>query len=375
MVRSGGIADSEIVEAIYDGIVDGVALERAMQAAIDRLQASGGNIHVVGTRDLETRYFAGFGESYTDEAVAAFLDHWQYANAHRDAMRRAYERHGASVYLCHEHISEREWERAAYFQDFFARLGQRWLAGAMARSGRDTEVSIAFSRRLGAEPFGRAEARFITHLLPHVRRAASVALKLGSLGSAAPVPLSSGLAMSRTPASLVDAEARIHWVNPAGEELIAQCPDLSVEAGRLTLIEPDAQDALRRLVGETVNKATFETPAALITLESESVLYELEVLPASLPSGALVGTTSLALIMMRRRGLADGVGARLRDLYELTGAEADLALLIARGHSIDQAAEARGVRVSTVRAQMRSIFSKTGVNRANALAALVWAAD
>lgn len=369
------LSDADLIEAIYSGIADGAETERAIRGAIDRLGASGGNIHVVGAQTLETRYFVGFGEGYTDEAVSAFLDHWQYANAHREAMRRALLKHGASVYLCHEHISERDWQRAAYFQEFFSKIGQRWLAGGMIRLGHEAEVSIAFSRALGANPFGTEEGRFIQKLLPHVERASRVAMKLGRLGASAPVPLTAGLMIANTPSALLAADGAIEWMNPSGQVLLETCPLLTQSQNYLSLIEPSEDAIFKRAISQAINKDVLNGAPERLTLYTDSEAFEFEIVPASLPSSALMGAVSVALVMIRRKGISLETAERLRDLFGFTEAEAELAILVAEGRSIDEAAQARGVKTSTARAQLRSVFSKADVSRANALAAKVWAAS
>jgi DNA-binding CsgD family transcriptional regulator len=47
-------------------------------------------------------------------------------------------------------------------------------------------------------------------------------------------------------------------------------------------------------------------------------------------------------------------------LYGLTAAEAELALLLADGLALAQAAEARSVKISTARSQLLSVLRKTG---------------
>ena len=57
----------------------------------------------------------------------------------------------------------------------------------------------------------------------------------------------------------------------------------------------------------------------------------------------------------------------LRQLFGLTAAEATLALLLANGRTLDEAAQRLNVRKNTARAQLRSIFDKTGVRRQTTL--------
>ena len=361
-----------ILDALYEGIVDPQALETALRMCMARLDASGVNIHVVNKADLASLFFAGFGAGYTEESIAAYLDHWQYVNAHRDAMRRVYRPGQDAAFLCHEHISEDDWARGGYFQDFFARLGQRWLAGGIAWSGRATEVAIAFSRPAGSEPFGEDARVFITQLWPPVRRAARLALKLGAPERAGRMGLDGGLASARMPTFIVDGEGQVRWKNLSGDEFLKRSHGLLLKNGRLALADKAKDRELARLIAGAAGKRLAETPPGLVRAEDGGDALEVEVLPATAPAGALIGAHSLATVMVRPIGLSSDIVFRLKEQHNLTDAECRLALALADGASIEEAAAQGGVSHHTVRAQLRSIFAKTGVNRQTALAALIW---
>ncbi len=367
-----GEPDEEIVEAIYDGVMDGRAIEHALSLAIKRLDASGGNIHVVDTETLETRYFKGVGDSYTDESIAEFLDHWQYANIYRDAMRRAYKEHGRSVFLSNEDIPDDFLERAAYFQEFFSRMGQRWMAGGLARSDEEVEVSVAFNRPKGTRPFRKKDARFIESLLPHIRRASKLALQLGFPRDGQPPTFMNGFAQSLTATFLLDSGSRIHWHNEAADQLLLAGEIARSDGDRLVMADPAQQDELQEFIKDAADKRLINAAPIVSHAQTDAGRFDIEVLPASVPNGALMGAASLALMMIRPRGLGEHVYERLRQDHGLTPAETELAVLVAEGLSIDEAAKRKEVSAHTIRAQMRSIFSKTDLSRQNALAALVW---
>ena len=58
-------------------------------------------------------------------------------------------------------------------------------------------------------------------------------------------------------------------------------------------------------------------------------------------------------------------------LFDLTHAEALLALLLANGLTLDEAAEQLNIRRNTARAHLRAIFSKTYVTRQTKLVRLI----
>jgi DNA-binding CsgD family transcriptional regulator len=61
----------------------------------------------------------------------------------------------------------------------------------------------------------------------------------------------------------------------------------------------------------------------------------------------------------------------IQQLFELTPAEASLALLLADGMTLDEAADQLDIRKNTARAHLRSIFAKTGVTRQTSLVRLL----
>ena len=91
----------------------------------------------------------------------------------------------------------------------------------------------------------------------------------------------------------------------------------------------------------------------------------------------------LALVVIAGpRPDAECIVRRVRPLYGLTEAEARVMAALALAETVDEIARTHGVRPSTVRAQVRSIFDKTEVHRQSDLvrlaltgAALVAASD
>lgn len=364
--------DEEIVDLLYEGIVDAAAMERAIRTCITRLEASGGNIQITSKTDFRTLYFAGFGDGYTGEKIAIYLSHWQYANAHRDAMRRAYKTDPGKAFLCHDHISDADFETGAYFQEFFGAMSLRWLAGGLARSSNGVEVSVAFSRRADQPRFGAPEAAFISDLLPHIRRASGLALRLGLPVDAPRAPMENGLMWADTAAFLIDIDGHVHWQNEAGSALSKDDCGIGIEGGRFVLDDPVASKELTQNTQAALDQRLATVPSRPIMAHTNGKSLELKAVPATMPNKSKIGAVSLVLLMARRTGLSPVVAERLRDRYQLTPAEGALALLMAEGIGISEAAVRKNVSPHTVRTQLRSIFSKTNVTTQTALTALVW---
>ena len=63
--------------------------------------------------------------------------------------------------------------------------------------------------------------------------------------------------------------------------------------------------------------------------------------------------------------------AQLRSLFGLTPSETRLAQLLACGDTVEEVAQALGVKLTTVRSQLAVIFSKTGTHRQAKLVAIL----
>lgn len=63
--------------------------------------------------------------------------------------------------------------------------------------------------------------------------------------------------------------------------------------------------------------------------------------------------------------------ARCSARLDLTSAQARLALFLAEGGTIGEYAQVMGIKISTVRTHLKSIFAKTGVKRQTELAILL----
>jgi len=72
---------------------------------------------------------------------------------------------------------------------------------------------------------------------------------------------------------------------------------------------------------------------------------------------------SVAVFVRDAEGKAHPPVKLAQQLFQLTPAETSLAIQLANGLSLEEAAEALNIRRNTARAHLRSIFSKTGVRR------------
>ena len=166
-------------------------------------------------------------------------------------------------------------------------------------------------------------------------------------------------------AIVVDRDGTVHHRNAAAKTLLMEdSSSIRVVNARVRL----KAAALNKTFDAAVERATQPSPRSTILPVPfrRSEVLEMTVSPLLDQSTApFEWPFALALVMvaMPCSTNAERIVQRVRRLYGLTEAEARVMALLSLGATVCEIAVAHGVRNSTVRAQVRSIFQKTGVNR------------
>jgi len=203
-------------------------------------------------------------------------------------------------------------------------------------------------------------------LAPHFQAAREVQLRLAE---ALPGRLAlASLDRLAVAAFVVDGSGAVHHLNAAARAFLADDGFVRIADSRLRF----SKNTLNAALDAALREAT-QTPSRFSLLpirSSKREMYEVAVSP--LQGGrANVSDAPLALVVIAGpRPDAECIVRRVRPLYGLTEAEARVMAALALGATVDEIARTHGVRPSTVRAQVRSIFDKTEVHRQSDLVRL-----
>jgi DNA-binding CsgD family transcriptional regulator len=226
---------------------------------------------------------------------------------------------------------------------------------------------IGIHRSRKEAEFGLGDRSILENALPHLRRLFSVRSALIRAKAEAAVA-HSVLDRLSTLALAIDRNGRVLAAYPENaESLLRAAVGTGFRGGRIHFRQSfqthwehllaKATQANNPLGGAMLlgSKAEYKAPAWL------------EIAPApTLPP-------PICAIVVVRAGVAtpDVIRRRLRSMLKLTAAEADVAYMASQGLPAEEIAAARSVAVTTVRAQIRSIFTKVDVRSLSQLAALV----
>jgi len=237
--------------------------------------------------------------------------------------------------------------------------------------GRVANLSICRSARGG--PFDEKDLDILRFLKPHIRRAYRLHSEIAEARAR-----SNGLlaALNAIPGGVIflDPQMRVITMNLVAEQILATGKGLRVSRQRLRAEHIGESARLERLVGEAVATAQSKSlDSAGSIIISRRDLPPLQVLLSPIRCSTAPVFQQIAAVVFIDDPLRHQCPAQetLRVLYGLSPAECGVALLLSDGHAPRNIANTLGVTVKTVRSQIKSIFSKTGVRRQGELIRLL----
>lgn len=271
-----------------------------------------------------------------------------------------------SVLLCHEHFDPDFVRRSAFYNEFSLPAGRRWVMGTTLWDDAGTAAIFAVFRPPGRPPYTDSDRARLHRLVPGLRRAFRLDQQFRTARAEAALGQS---VLDALPQALVvtDAAGRLRHANRAAEARLAAGAILRQHQGRLAAASPSETAALRAALRRAVEAAPGSDPGpatSLILHDATGDTLALSIVPLDRDAG-LPGMPAQRLALVTATSLRPGRvdPAPLRAAFGLTGAEADLAAALAGGARLDAIAAARGVRMPTVRSQLRALFEKTRTRR------------
>lgn len=262
------------------------------------------------------------------------------------------------------------------------RFWREWMApqdmyGGMA--SRVLEAGPSFwlcdvQRGRGQEPFDAADIALFERLMPVMRRVTQLRQQLGRLSIERDMARRALDELSLA-IIIVDRSLQLAYANAVGEELLAT-PDspLGLRGGKLHARAPSEQGRLKDLVTEAGDRTAMRGQMLLTARNPDARDVSLAVTPLS-PAYALSGRVNDVMIVARAVEPASGGLIAARQMFDLTEAEAKLALGLASGLSLAEVAQGQGIRMTTARTHLARVFSKTGTRQQSQVAALLRAAE
>lgn len=271
------------------------------------------------------------------------------------------------VFTIEDVMTESEWARSAFYLLNCCPYDVYHLLGVDISTPDGGKLGFRISRPKNDPKFSASARAMCKALVPHLRRALymqSLLDRSESLGSL----YFQTISRLSVATLLLDESGRVLRLNPVAREILDSNDGLKLVGGRLEATYPSDNRELQRLMRQAFSRQGQDgtSVAEAISISRPSGRVSLGVVVEPIPSHELMDGKGLPAAVVYIR---DAVGkslvssAMIKQLYNLTPAETCLALELANGLSLEEAAELLNIRHNTARAHLRAIFSKTGVRR------------
>jgi DNA-binding CsgD family transcriptional regulator len=277
----------------------------------------------------------------------------------------------------HEHLRLGRAYAVAEFVDHDPSYRARRAAG-IERLGITDERVVRFLDEEGVsaslvlargKPCSAADAALLSNLAPYVALAVRNLLAAERRQVEAAM-MAQGLGRLGLGWILFDKDARVTAIGPSGQSRLRATAGITARAGdRLRDIGQQAEQQLAEAANAFAADPTAE--ARSLVLCHDPRIEALLAPPSGLALTAIAPPAMLALCRLPREASPER-SERLARLFDLPRREAELAIALADGLSIAEAAESMGLTLETARNYSKRLYAKLGLRRQAELVRLVY---
>ena len=272
-------------------------------------------------------------------------------------------------------LPDKELMTSNYYLHYLQPIGLFRILGVDTAEPGGMLARLRFSRRRSESRFLSRERQLLAHITPHLRRAIQIYAKLNRMTSERDV-YAGAVSQLSVATMILDEQGRLLTTNTVGSALLDQADGLSLRGQHLHIdgrdINKELQQALATIIKAQQSGETSLVRALRIPRPAGRSDLGLVIRPVPTSQWSEGQSSPCAAIFISDPDLQQSASRHiLGELFDLTPAEANLATLLARGLSLAEVSTAQSISQHTARAQLKSIFAKTGVSRQAELVRLV----
>ena len=348
-----------IVSRIYSGALHTEHLHDALEELRGLFTANFVSLilHVSDAEDVALMLVAG------SQQVEGHVALFKYFPSDTPLARLPVDR----VFCIEDLMSVTEWENSRYYREY-ARPSDAYHVMGADLATQSGIIGLRISRGHGQPAFSDKDRALCSRLLPHLRSSLEFhelldrRESMGNLYSEAVNRLSIA-------SMVLDEAGNVLQLNVVARALLEQADGLKLVGSRLEASYPSDNRELYRFIryaAESRASLAAEPVSAALSIARPSGQVGLGVVIEPVRNSGWVEGHGQPVVMVYVRDAMGGVqmsSQLAQELFSFTPAETTLALQLANGLSLEEAAEKLGITRNTGRAHLRSIFAKTGIKR------------
>ncbi|MES2414990.1 MAG: helix-turn-helix transcriptional regulator [Pseudomonadota bacterium] len=268
---------------------------------------------------------------------------------------------------CHEHFNDAYVASSAFYQDFLIPYGGRYLSGTKLIDNDEVLFMLGIMRGHGSSPLGPDDLPLLQRIKHHLTEAFSNFVHMRETYVEAGMGKEL-LNQFDYPMLLIDEMRGIWHGNRSGKRMLLAGDTVMDKAGVLVCRDRQSDNELTEIIHSLqLNSPGGSNPVkramSITNNNGRQCLAFVSVLRPEQTMGAF-GNASRALIVLHDSGNTRALDPFiLAECFDLTPAEARVAVQIAGGANAKEIAQNQSIALPTVRTHIQRVMEKTGVDR------------
>lgn len=266
-----------------------------------------------------------------------------------------------------EHIGAEKWTSSEFYQSFIGGDVSRYGLGINIVSENGTVCRLRLYRMASEQPFDSTDKERLLALVPHFSQALGLAARL-ELHETQSELYEEALNRLHIGAIVLDETQHVLRCNQMAQSMLDDGDGLKLQTGQVDAHYRNDRQMLKGLLSFT------GASAQVMSVTRPSGKRKLGVVVRRIPlreESEGKGRAAWIIFVCDPDTQTTAPREILRQVFDFTPAEAALAMELANGLSLDEAAEVLSIRRNTARTHLRAIFAKAGVTRQAELVRLV----
>jgi DNA-binding CsgD family transcriptional regulator len=270
----------------------------------------------------------------------------------------------ARFYATNLDLSAELFRATRFYQQWVKPQGVAYACGAIVMREGQWLTQLVLQRVPNQPPFTRHELGIFNRLMPHLQRAIQMRQRFRDLQMGQNF-LTSGLDVLAMPTILIDELGQVAHCNRSAQQTLSGRRDLWIENGHLCSRTAAHTIKLNLEITKAIQASrgsASDAPGVVLLPRTGKKNLMLLISPLHASGAAKIRGGAL-LFAFDPDMVPSTIVDLVRRLFDLSQAEAALAVSLCSGLTLDEASVERGTSLQTVRTQLKSIFNKTGTNR------------
>lgn len=301
-----------------------------------------------------------FGKSNV-EITKEYLDHFMPRNPR---LHFGMQPTAGKILHDNQFISDREMDRHEFYQVFLRPFDLRYFLCVNAYQTDSHVCAFTVQRNGNKGPVSTDDLAMLHSLRPALSRSAEIHVTHGRR-LARQAGLEAALHCMTDGVILIDSGGSVVDMNDAATEITRREDGISIFRGQVVLSQAHANSKLRKLLGDLIRAGVAADVPASMAVQRRSQLppYHLRAHWLGREARTWTGRPVIALFAHDPCHKAAMDAGLLGEAFGLSPAEANLAIAIEAGVTVEAYARTGGVSVATIRTQLQKAMQKLGVQR------------